>query len=90
MKKYIKANNLEKDIIKSQIEAYIPFDEQEEVDKQTILEFIDSFDDVLTRKNSFGHLTASAFVVNEDLTKALILHHNIFDGFIYPGGHADS
>lgn len=88
-KKYIEINKLEKEIIKAQIEAYIPFDEQEEVDKQTILSFIDTFDDVLTRKNSCGHLTASAFVVNEDLTKALILHHNIFGGFIYPGGHAD-
>lgn len=88
-KRYIKINGLEKEIIKAQIKSYIPFNEQEEVDKQTILSFIDSFDDVLTRQNSYGHLTASAFVVNEDLTKALILHHNIFDGFIYPGGHAD-
>ena len=80
---------LEKNIIKAQIESYIAFNEQEEVDKKTILSFIDSFDDVLTRKNTYGHLTASAFVVNEDLTKALILHHNIFGGFIYPGGHAD-
>lgn len=88
-KKYIEINKLEKEIIRAQIEAYIPFDEQEEVDKQTILSFIDTFDDVLTRKNSYGHLTASAFVVNEDSTKALILHHNIFGGFICPGGHAD-
>ena len=88
-KKYIQINGLEKEIIKAQIESYIPFNEQEEVDKQTILSFINSFDDVLTRQNSYGHLTASAFVVNEDLTKALILHHNIFGGFIYPGGHAD-
>lgn len=88
-KKYIEINGLEKEIIKAQIKSYVPFNEQEEVDKQTILSFIDSFDDVLTRQNSYGHLTASAFVVNEDLTKALILHHNIFGGFIYPGGHAD-
>lgn len=88
-KKYIQINGLAKEIIKSQIKSYIPFNKQEEVDKQTILSFIDSFDDVFTRQNSYGHLTASAFVVNEDLTKALILHHNIFGGFIYPGGHAD-
>ena len=88
-KKYIQINGLEKEIIKDQIEAYIPFNKQEETDKQTILSFINSFNDVLTRENSYGHLTASAFVVNEDLTKALILHHNIFEGFIYPGGHAD-
>jgi len=88
-KQYIKINGLEKEVIKSQIESFIPFNEQEEVDKQIILSFIDSFDDVLTRQNSYGHLTASAFVVNEDLTKALMVHHNIYGGFIYPGGHAD-
>lgn len=88
-KRYIEINGLGKMIIRSQIESYIPFNEQEEQDKRIILSFIDTFDDVLTRQNQFGHLTASAFVVNEDLTKALILHHNIFGGFIYPGGHAD-
>lgn len=88
-KKYIQINNLEKEIIKTQIESYVPFNEQEEADKHLLLSFVDSFDDVLTRNNSLGHLTASAFVVNETLTKTLVLYHNIFDGFIYPGGHAD-
>ena len=50
---------------------------------------MNTFEDVLTRKNIFGHLTASAFVVNEDLSKTLLVNHNIFGGFIYPGGHAD-
>ena len=75
--------------IKKQIQSYIPFNEQEGVDKQNMLSFIDSFDDVLTRNNRYGHFSASAFVVNEDLTKALILHHNIFGGYVVPGGHAD-
>lgn len=88
-KRFIEVNGIGKDIIRMPIEQYVPFDEQEEIDKQTIMSFIDTFDDVLTRKNCYGHLTASAFVVNEELTKALILHHNIFGGFIYPGGHAD-
>ena len=32
---------------------------------------------------------ASAFVVNEDFTHTLLVNHNIFGGYIYPGGHAD-
>ena len=88
-RKYIQINGLEKDIIREQIESYIPYNEQEDIDKKVFLSFIDSFDDVLTRENTYGHLTSSAFVVNEDLSKALILHHNIFNGFIYSGGHAD-
>ena len=75
--------------LKQQIEKFIPSNEQEEKDKKIILDFIETFPDVLTRNNKFGHLTASAFVVDENLTKTLLVHHNILNGFIYPGGHAD-
>ena len=46
--------------LKEQIEKYKPYNEQEEKDKQTILKYIDTFDDVLTRNNEFGHFTASS------------------------------
>lgn len=80
---------MNKNYLKDQIKKYDPFNEQEEIDKQVMLEFIDSFEDVVTRENRFGHFTASAFVVNEDFSRTLLVHHNIFGGFIYPGGHAD-
>ena len=76
-------------MLKEQIENYIPFDEQEQIDKEQFLEFINKFDDVLTRKNIFGHFTASAFVVNKDRTKMVVVYHIINDGWTYPGGHAD-
>ena len=76
-------------IIKDEIEKYIPFNEQEEKDKELFLKYINQFDDVLTRNNEFGHLTASAFVLNKEHTKMLVVYHNIYDGWIYPGGHAD-
>jgi len=88
-KEFIRINKLEKEIIKSQIENYIPYNEQEESDKKQMLEFIESNDDVLTRNNIFGHFTASSFVVNEDLDKTLLIKHNILGGYIFPGGHAD-
>ena len=75
--------------LKDKIEEYIPFNEQEERDKLQFLEFIDNFDDVLTRENVFGHFTASAFVVNKERTKMVIVYHIINDGWIYPGGHVD-
>ena len=75
--------------LREQIENYIPFNEQEEVDKEYFLKFIDTFDDVLTRDNWFGHFTASAFVVNKERTKMLCVYHIINDGWIYPGGHTD-
>ena len=75
--------------LREQIESYTPFDEQEEKDKEQFLEFINSFDDVLTRKNIFGHFSSSAFIVNKERTKMLVVYHIINDGWIYPGGHAD-
>ena len=75
--------------IKEMLLNFVPSCEQEERDKEFLLKYIETYDDVLTRENTYGHLTSSAFVVNEDLSKALILHHNIFNGFIYSGGHAD-
>lgn len=75
--------------LREQIESYTPFDEQEEKDKEQILEFINSFDDVLTRKNIFGHFSSSAFIVNKERTKMLVVYHIINDGWIHPGGHAD-
>ena len=75
--------------LKKEIENYIPYNEQEEIDKKYFLDFIDKFDDVLTRNNQFGHFTASAFVVNKEKTKMVVVYHIINDGWIYPGGHAD-
>ncbi len=77
-----------KDIIEK-IERFRPFCEQEERDKEYFLKFIDSFNDVLTRENIFGHLCASAWVLNKDRNKILLVYHNIMGGYIFPGGHLD-
>ena len=75
--------------LKEQIENYIPYNEQEEKDKQTMIKYIDTFDDVLTRNNEFGHFTASSWVVNKEKTKVLMIYHNIYKSWAWPGGHAD-
>lgn len=75
--------------LRKQIENFIPFDEEEEKIKKYLLKWIDTFKDVLTRKNDFGHFASSAFVVNKNRTKMLVVYHNIYDAWIFPGGHAD-
>ena len=75
--------------LKKEIENYNPINEQEENDKEQMLKFIDTFDDVLTRDNTFGHFSSSAFVVNKEKSKMVVVYHNIYDAWIYPGGHAD-
>ena len=75
--------------LKEQIEKYKPYNEQEENDKQIMLKYINAFDDVLTRNNEFGHFTASAWVLNKERTKVLMIYHNIYNSWAWTGGHAD-
>ena len=65
------------DNLKKNIEKYKSFNEQEEVDKRIILKYINDFDDVLTRQNEYGHFTSSAFVLNKERTKMIMIYHNI-------------
>ena len=75
--------------LKEQIEKYEPYNEQEEKDKQIMIKYMDTFEDVLTRDNEFGHFTASAWVVNQSRTKVLMIYHNIYKSWAWTGGHAD-
>ena len=75
-------------ILKEQLEKYVPFNEQEEKDKEVILEAL-SAPDVFTRKNKNFHFTVSSWVVNPERTKVLMIYHNIYDSWAWMGGHAD-
>lgn len=75
--------------LKEQIENYKPYNEQEEKDKEIMLKYINTFDDVLTRNNEFGHFTASSWAVNKQRTKVLMIYHNIYKSWAWTGGHAD-
>jgi 8-oxo-dGTP pyrophosphatase MutT (NUDIX family) len=71
------------------ITAYEPFNEQEERDRELILHALLTEEDVFTRDNALCHMTASAWIVNADRTKALMAYHNIYDSWSWLGGHAD-
>ena len=75
--------------LREKIEKCVPYNEQEEKDKNTILKYMDTFEDTLTRNNEFGHFTASAWVVNKERTKVLMIYHNIYKSWAWTGGHAD-
>ncbi len=75
--------------LKNEIEKYVPYNEQEAKDKSVMLKYIDCFDDVLTRKNEFGHFTASSWVLNKEKTKVLMIYHNIYQSWAWTGGHSD-
>ena len=75
--------------LKEEIEKYIPYNEQEVSDKKLMLEYINTFEDVLTRNNKMCHFTASNWIVNKDRTKILMIYHNIYKSWAWTGGHAD-
>ncbi len=75
--------------IKEEIINYIPFNEQEEKDKEFILECINKFDDIFFRENELVHFTSSGFVVNKNRDKVLMIYHNIYNSWGWTGGHAD-
>lgn len=88
------------DIIESIIQ-FQPFNEQEETDKKHILAlaasqgdvFFGTYDDTRTslflRDNALAHFTASAWIVNHERSKVLMVYHNLYDSWSWTGGHAD-
>ena len=75
--------------LKKSIENFIPYNEQEEVEKNIMLKYLSDFDDTLTRQNEYGHFTSSAFVLNKERTKILMIYHNIYHSWAWTGGHSD-
>lgn len=68
---------------------YHPRNEQEKMDKELILSFIDRNPDALDRKNLTAHITASAIVLNERLDSILFAFHHIYQSWSWLGGHND-
>ena len=77
------------DNLKESLEKFIPYNEQEEVERKIMLKYINEFDDVLTRQNEYGHFTSSAFVLNKERTKILMIYHKIYNSWAWTGGHSD-
>lgn len=70
------------------IKKYVPYNEQEEKDKEFFIE-CEKSGDILNRTNELCHLCSSAFIVNETMDKVLCIYHNIYNSWCWVGGHAD-
>lgn len=75
--------------LKRDIENFIPYNEQEKMDKSFMLDFINKNEDCLVRDNRVAHFTASNWIVNKDRTKIIMIYHNIYNSWAWTGGHAD-
>ncbi len=72
-----------------QIREFLPGCLQETADKELILQLCLRHPDILTRENLVAHLTSSGLILNENLDKILMVHHNIYRTWTWTGGHAD-
>ncbi len=72
-----------------ELEAYVPFNEQEEKDRSEILRLLKTTDNLFLRENLICHMTASAWVVNRTRDKVLMVYHNLYRSWSWLGGHAD-
>ena len=72
-----------------EIERFCPGNEQEVADRLLMLDFMRAHDDFLLRSNQIAHVTTSAWTVNEERSKVLMVYHRIYDSWSWVGGHAD-
>jgi|SaaInlStandDraft_1057018.scaffolds.fasta_scaffold144746_1 8-oxo-dGTP pyrophosphatase MutT (NUDIX family) len=56
---------------------------------QNFVDFIEKYDDCFERSNTYGHITASCWLVDGSGSKVLLTHHRKLNMWLQPGGHCD-
>ena len=83
-------NNTIKDIINNYFKRF-----EGEIEQKNLLleqlnqESVEEVDRLDNRRNFKGHLCASAFILNREKTKVLLIHHKKLKMLLQPGGHID-
>ncbi|OGB97767.1 hypothetical protein A3F06_03035 [candidate division TM6 bacterium RIFCSPHIGHO2_12_FULL_36_22] len=71
------------------LQNYNPLATEEVGFKVRMLNFINQYEDCFERSLDIGHITGSAFLLNKDRSKALLMHHTKLDRWLQLGGHCD-
>ncbi len=80
---------MSKENYREAVANYEPFSEEEIAEKGLAELYVDKFSDIVYRNNRLVHLTTSAFIVNPERDKVLMVYHNIYDSWSWVGGHCD-
>ncbi|MEM7551065.1 MAG: NUDIX hydrolase [Bacteroidota bacterium] len=75
-------------LIKLILELESGFEEEERF-KSRFLELLQTNQNCFYRKSLERHITASAWIVDEELENALLIYHSKLNRWLQPGGHAD-
>ena len=73
----------------TQLLSYQPYNEQEEADRNIMMDALLRYEDLYDRSNLVLHLTASSWITNPGRDRILMIYHNIYHSWAWTGGHAD-
>lgn len=71
------------------LQTHRPFDDEEHSMWLETINFIHQNPDCFERWLSIGHITGSAWIVDNAREYVLLMHHRKLDRWFQPGGHAD-
>lgn len=71
------------------LKAYTPLDAADHVQADTIATFVRSTPSCFLRMHLSGHITGSAWLVDNSETRVLLTHHKKLGKWLQLGGHAD-
>ena len=77
--------------ILEQIQQYLLKFSDEKEDVSSLIEFVNEHEGeaLINRKNFAGHITTSAFIIDENASALLLLKHKSLNRWLQPGGHVD-
>jgi 8-oxo-dGTP pyrophosphatase MutT (NUDIX family) len=80
---------MHRNLLLNLLENYQPVDPNEIEARARMLGFVKTNPNCFDRELLQGHITASAWLLNKDQTKALLLHHAKLNVWCQLGGHCD-
>lgn len=73
----------------SLLRQHTPFDPEEHTMWQETIRFVEENPDCFERWLTIGHVTGSAWIIDDAQTSVLLMHHRKLNKWFQPGGHAD-
>jgi 8-oxo-dGTP pyrophosphatase MutT (NUDIX family) len=71
------------------LHAHQAFDSHEQQMLERLTDFVSKYESFYSRDLLIGHATASAWIVDESFSSALLLHHGKLNKWLQPGGHIE-
>ena len=76
-------------VVLQQLQTVYPADQQEQDALEQVWQDWKFRGDALLERDCDCHFTASALICNPQMDKVLMVHHNLYQTYAWPGGHVD-